>query len=124
MSDSISLLANASYSLDIFRRKSFKNELKDEFASLCNDGYPVRGMLFGENMTEKIKEVNEYNKVARSTRRFNPYTRPKPRFPFPFLEGGPHSKFRGAGNAARRNTYNNHQKLRKSKQKWAPKRRH
>ena len=82
ISDGITLLANSSLSLDIFRRKSLRAELKDEFASLCNDSYPVQGMLFGDNIGEKIKEVNESNRVAKSARRYNPYFRPKPKFPF------------------------------------------
>ena len=80
MADGIALLSHASHSLDMFRRQSFKGEIKDEYNTLCTTSYPAAGSLFGPNVNDKIKEVQESMRVARTTRRFQPY--PTRRFPF------------------------------------------
>ena len=57
MADGIALLSHASHSLDMFRRQSFKVEIKDEYNTLCTTSYPAAGSLFGPNVNDKIKEV-------------------------------------------------------------------
>ncbi|GFO18774.1 hypothetical protein PoB_004527900 [Plakobranchus ocellatus] len=96
IADGVALLAHGSHTLDVFRRHSFKGEIKEEYSSLCQGTYPVEGSLFGHNFQEKIKEVNESLRVARSTRRFQPY---KPNmWRFPFLGQRQGWKRRGGGN--------------------------
>ena len=82
LADGVTLLANGSHKLDVFRRHAFKGDMKDEYSSICNGSYPVKGSLFGPDMHERIREVNESLRVARSTRRFQPYQKPQKRFPF------------------------------------------
>ena len=78
----IALPSHASHSLevDMFRRQSFKDEIKDECNTVCTTSYPAAGSSFGPNVNDKIKEVQESMRVARKTRRFQPY--PTRRFPF------------------------------------------
>ncbi|RUS89329.1 hypothetical protein EGW08_002936 [Elysia chlorotica] len=92
--DSIALLANASHEIDIFRRQSFRTELKPEYASLCSNSYPVQDMLFSSELPEKIKDLGETFKVSqRVNKRFHPYKNEYNKKPFPFL-GQRHSSWK------------------------------
>ena len=77
LADGVTLLANGSHKLDVFRRHAFKGDMKDEYSSICTGSYPVKGSLFGHDMHERIREVNESLRVARSNRRFQPYQKPQ-----------------------------------------------
>ena len=94
VADGVAMMSHASHSLDILRRQCFKGELKEEYNSLCSPKYPVSGSLFGENVNERIKEVNETMRVAKCTRRFQPYKNRR----FPFLGQGQPWKPKGGGN--------------------------
>ncbi|GFO49878.1 hypothetical protein PoB_007638300 [Plakobranchus ocellatus] len=107
LSDGVALLANASHRLDVFRRQSFQGEFKDEYNSLCQTSYPVTGSLFGPSVQEKIKEVQESLKVARSTRRFQPFKQGTHGKRFPFLGQRKRWKQRGGGNMPQNNTQRN-----------------
>ena len=61
--ESLNLQANTSHFIDVERRLNFKKEIKDEFASLCTNSYPVEDMLFGQELQEKIKSVDETAKL-------------------------------------------------------------
>ena len=74
MADAISLQANTSHSIDVDRRLSFKKDIKDDFASLCTSSYPVEDMLFGQELQEKIKSVDETAKLKLKVS----LTKPKP----------------------------------------------
>ena len=58
MADAISLQAHTSHFIDVERRLNFKKDIKEEFASLCTNSYPVENMLFGQELQEKIKSVD------------------------------------------------------------------
>lgn len=55
IADGIALVANGSHSLDVFRRQSFRSELREEYSSMCTGNYPVMGFLFGKDVQEKNK---------------------------------------------------------------------
>ena len=64
MSDeSLGLQAHTSHFIDVDRRLNFKKDIKEEFASLCTNSYPVEDMLFGQELQEKIKSVDETAKL-------------------------------------------------------------
>ncbi|GFO40852.1 hypothetical protein PoB_006735700 [Plakobranchus ocellatus] len=107
LSDGVAPLANASHRLDVFRRQAFQGEFKDEYNSLCQASYPVTGSLFGPGVQEKIKEVQELLKVARSTRRFQPFKQSTHGKRFPFLGQRQRWKQRGGGNMPQNNTQRN-----------------
>ena len=87
LADGVTLLANGSHKLDVFRRHAFKGDMKDEYSSICTGSYPAKGSLFGPDMHERIREVNESLRVARSTRRFQPYQKPQKGFLFKRKQG-------------------------------------
>ena len=100
--DAIALLANTSHMVDIHRRVTFRPDIKEEYASLCSDTYPVQDFLFGSELPEKIKDVAETNKVSqRVNKRFQPYPVPHGsqgfRKQFPFLGHRHDSWKRGRG---------------------------
>ncbi|GFN87752.1 myomodulin neuropeptides [Plakobranchus ocellatus] len=107
LSDGVALLANASHRLDVFRHQSFQGEFKGEYNSLCQASYPVTGSLFGPSVQEKIKEVQESLKVARSTRRFQAFKQGTHGKRFPFLGQRQRWKQRGGGNMPQNNTQRN-----------------
>ena len=79
--DSLSLIANASHKLDIFRRGQFKPELNADYASLCTVSRPVEETLFGQ-LSEDVKECVETARLTkkvnekRATQRYQPYKKP------------------------------------------------
>lgn len=80
ISDGVALLANASHDLDVFRRQEFKGDIKQDYNALCTASYPVEGKLFGNNIGDRLKDINESMKVSRNARKFRPYY--NKRFPF------------------------------------------
>ena len=79
VADCLSLAANASYKLDLFRRQNFKTDLSEDFSSICSGEKPVTGSLFGELSTE-IKDCAEAAKLTKRIhknkgRRFHPFGR-------------------------------------------------
>ena len=76
LANAISMQAHVSHSVDINRRFNFKQDIKAEFASLCSDAYPVENHLFGNELQEKIKSVNEATKLklsVNSNKKHHPY---------------------------------------------------
>ena len=77
LADSLTLVANASHSLDLYRRHQLKPELALDFQGICASDRPVNKTLFGEYSSE-IKDCTEAAKLVRKIskpkikRRFNP----------------------------------------------------
>ena len=85
--------------VDLHRRKNFKTELKDDFASLCSGEYPVNQYLFGPELGDKVKDVSETLKVAfrvNKEKRYKSFNG-KSRKSFPFLGRSPFINRRGGG---------------------------
>ena len=97
LADGVTLLANGSHKPDVFRRHDFKGDMEDEYSSICNGSYSVKGSLFGPDMHERIRKVNELLRVARSTRRFQPYKKSQERFPFLVVNKGWRRRGGGTG---------------------------
>lgn len=111
VSDGVALLSKASHCLNIFRRQAFKGEIKEESTFLCNASSLVCGRLFGDNLGEKIKDLNESMRVAMQTYcLFHPFRKNR----FPFLDRGQPLKQRRRGNALP-NQWNHNQNQRKTR---------
>ncbi|GFN81282.1 hypothetical protein PoB_000778800 [Plakobranchus ocellatus] len=106
VADGVALILDASHSLDLFRRQAFKGELKEEYNSLCSGVYPATDSLFGPDINENIKSVNESMRVAKTTRKFQSYNKNTRRFPF--LGQRPHWKSRGEGSNTGHQPQRNH----------------
>ena len=66
IADGAALFAHCSHALNLFRRHAFKGELKEGYPSLCGAAHPVVGALFGPNVQDRVKELND------TTQRFHP----------------------------------------------------
>ena len=65
LSDSISLLSDASHEIDLRRRTLFKGDMKTEYRLLCSDQNPVEnGLLFGTELGKSVKDLTEASKVT------------------------------------------------------------
>ena len=76
--DSLSLAANASFKLDLFRRQNFKPELAEEFTGICSSDKPVTGTLFGKQLSTEIKDCAEAAKLTKKLhkpkrKRYHPF---------------------------------------------------
>ncbi|CAG2244373.1 unnamed protein product [Mytilus edulis] len=57
-------MLQASFSEITFRRRSFiKGDIQPQYKALCDDTTPVTDMLFGDDIKEKIKEMDAENSV-------------------------------------------------------------
>ena len=98
LSDSISLLSDASHEIDLRRRTLFKGDMKTEYRLLCSVQNPVEdGLLFGTELGKSVKDLSEASKVTSKVtlKQKRPHSsghtfqgRAEPRRPFPFLGRG------------------------------------
>ena len=80
--DSIALLANANYQLNLIRKDLIKPELNQRYAHLCKPNVKSTEWLFGDDLTKTVKDLDEQQKTAgvmrqpktRFSQRFNPLT--------------------------------------------------
>ena len=64
LSDSISLLSDASHEIDLRRRTLLKGDMKTEYRLLCSDQNPVEnGLLFGMELGKSVKDLTEASKL-------------------------------------------------------------
>ena len=62
--DGYALFANANQELNQRRRDLIKPDLNDKFAQLCSLEKPGTTLLFGTDLPQAIKDINETNKVG------------------------------------------------------------
>ena len=116
LADAISLQAHASHLFDLERRQSFKKDIKDEFASLCSNSYPVDQLLFGDELQEKIKSADETSKLKQKValpKNRAPFYKHKPKSsyrPSFFDQGSSHKKGGSQEYSARRQFKSQYQK--------------
>jgi len=61
----IALLGNASLETSFRRRELLRPSINKKFHSLCAPATPIGKMLFGDKMTDELKEINEVARVAK-----------------------------------------------------------
>lgn len=100
LSDSLSLLSDASHEIDLRRRSLFKSDMKSEYRLLCSDQSPVKELLFGTELGKSVKDLTEASKVTskitskpnKNKRQSYNYSsqhgRPDQKRSFPFLSQG------------------------------------
>ena len=64
ISQTIGILCDSSHELDLRRRWLFKSEMKEEYKALCSESNPVKGELFGDQLSQSVKDLNKTNKVT------------------------------------------------------------
>ena len=62
--DAVSILGQANYELNLRRRELIKPDLNQQFGGLCTTQVPITGLLFGDNLTQKCKDIQETNKLG------------------------------------------------------------
>ncbi|CAG2223797.1 unnamed protein product [Mytilus edulis] len=73
-------LFQACYSEITFRRRSFiKDDIQPQYKGLCDDTTPVTDMLFGDDIKEKIKELDAEHSVCKKVGKDHNYTYDNPK---------------------------------------------
>ena len=60
------MLGHARYEISLKRRQFIKSVIKDEYRYLCSNSQEITDYLFGDNLEERIKEINLTNRLANS----------------------------------------------------------
>ena len=94
LSKTIGILCTSSHELDIRRRWLFKSEMKEEYKALCSESHPVEGELFGDQLSQSVKDLNETNKVTSKLTKRKSYGRQGQIPPFLGSSFRPRSRFR------------------------------
>lgn len=63
--EAISMMAMANDEINHVRRNSIKQSLNADYRFLCSSQNAVTGNLFGDNITDQLKTIQESNKVGR-----------------------------------------------------------
>ena len=64
MLDSVAIIVYANNELNLRRRELIKPDLNRQYASLCSTQVPVTGLLFGDNLSQQCKDIQETNKLG------------------------------------------------------------
>ena len=78
INDSLALLGHSNYQNCMVRRDLVKPELKKEFSLLCNHNIPYTGWLFGDDVSQTIKEIEDSSRMGNNVhfnRRGGPWAR-------------------------------------------------
>jgi len=80
MNAAIAMLGNAFLDLSHRRREVMRSGINRRYQGLCHSSVPVTKFLYGDNVQESIKEINEMSKLAKtvspnSAGRYHPYNR-------------------------------------------------
>ncbi|XP_038072973.1 uncharacterized protein LOC119741294 [Patiria miniata] len=62
--DAVSMIGHANRELNLRRRDLIKPDLNQQFGGLCSAQVPITGLLFGDNLTQKCKDIQETNKLG------------------------------------------------------------
>lgn len=65
LSDALAFIGSGNKVLNFFRRELIKPELKTEYQALCSTTVPVTTELFGDNVSQKVTDISEANKVSK-----------------------------------------------------------
>ncbi|XP_069107778.1 uncharacterized protein [Argopecten irradians] len=77
VTDSLSLVTSTNQNITSRRREIIKTDLKDEYKSLCSNKLDETKFLFGEDLLQKVQNINTTNKVTNQLIQ-RPYGRGRP----------------------------------------------
>ena len=63
--EATSMMAFANDDINTIRKNSIKSELNHDYRSLCSSQTPVTEYLFGDNISEQVKAIQDTNKVSK-----------------------------------------------------------
>ncbi|XP_038051565.1 uncharacterized protein LOC119724536 isoform X2 [Patiria miniata] len=62
--DAIAVIGHANHELNMRRRELIKPDLNKQFSGLCSSHVPVTGLLFGDNLPQQCKDIQQTNKIG------------------------------------------------------------
>ena len=62
--DSVAIIGHAVTELNLRRRELIKPDLNQQYATLCSAQVPITGLLFGDNLSQQCREIQETNKLG------------------------------------------------------------
>ncbi len=62
--DALALLCNANFELNCLRKDLIKPDLNSRYTHLCKPDNPVSKLLFGDNLSKKVKDMNDEQKAT------------------------------------------------------------
>ena len=68
-------LAAAVFELNMTRRDLLKPGLSERYTQLCKPSIPVTSMLFGDDLSQNIRDLSEIHRATGKLARYQPYTR-------------------------------------------------
>ena len=80
--DALALLATANQDVNQRRRDDHRADLNQAYKGLCKGDQEASALLYGDDITTRIKDINESNRVASKLG-----TASKPPTPFPSRQG-------------------------------------
>ena len=63
--EATSMMAFANDDINNLRKNNIKSELNHDYRSLCSNQTPVTEFLFGDNVSEQVKTIQDTNKVSK-----------------------------------------------------------
>ena len=67
LADAVTLIGHASYLASLKRREFLKPDISSAYQSVCSKSNPVTTFLFGDELPQHIKDIDEVNKISRKT---------------------------------------------------------
>ena len=64
LKDSVAVLAHTCHEIGMTRRRALRNNVKEQYRSLCGSSNEVTTELFGDNLPSVTKDLGEMNKLA------------------------------------------------------------
>ena len=68
--DGLTLLASASFDVNMRRRDNFRGDVNPSFKSLCAYHVPLTTQLFGDDISKTVKDIGETNRLGQKMSTF------------------------------------------------------
>ena len=62
--DAVAIIGHANQELNVRRRDLIKPDLNKQFSGLCSPHVPVTGFLFGDDLPQQCKDIQQTNKIG------------------------------------------------------------
>ena len=96
--DALAMLGQMNKLLVFRRREALKPVIQRDFLHLCSQTVPYTNLLFGDDVTKNVKEIQDMERIKKMVRRSGPSFRPSSSTRFaPYSI--PHARGRGRGRA-------------------------
>ena len=63
LNGALALLGNANYRNNLTRRHVIKRDINPKYSHLCSDKAPVTGLLFGDDLSQATRQIEEAERL-------------------------------------------------------------